>query len=224
MTDPRTIPNTLEVAVDGLDVATAHTLARRAVLQARRISPKSSGLGARHLSAYWGEGYFGLSWSDPYMWYQEMGIRAFTMRSLAGKVIPMWVHDPTGTEAAKIPAKDRARRTRTDASGKRQVLIFRKAATIGARKRVPTSTPGIMRTTHASYPGAPGRISHRTTRGTPPVSTGRIAAVVGGLPHSGVRWRFPGLIGRGFLHHAVHHVAVNAGLGSPLITPLHRRL
>ena len=214
------MPNALEVAVPGVGSQWTHWLALQAVSQAKLLAPKSTGRGALRLTPFWGEGVFGIAWADNYMWYQEAGIRAFTMRSLAGKLIPMWVSDRDGSEAAKIPAKDRARRTRIDAAGKRQVLIFRKVARMGARRMRPTSTPGIFRSAPASYPGAPGRISHRTV--VDGRNTGKIAAVVNGLPHVGVRWRFPGLIGRGFMTHALRSTAASAGLGSPAITPIHR--
>lgn len=221
-TRTRNLPNTLEVLVAGLGEQAAHRLAILAVSRAQHIAPKSSGRGSQNLRPYWGKGFFGITWTDSYMWYQEAGIKAFTMRSLAGKLIPMWVNDRDGSEAAKIPIKDRTRRTRTDAAGKRQVLIFRKVSAMGARKQVPTSTPGLMRSAPASYPGAPGRISHRVVENGR--NTGRIAARVNGLPHVGVRWRFPGLIGRGFMHHALQDTALSAGLGIPDITAMHRRV
>ena len=219
-TRTRRMPNALEVSVPGLDAQWTKWLALQAVSRAKLLAPKSTGRGAHNLTPFWDDGVYGIAWTDSYMWYQEAGIKAFTMRSLAGKLIPMWVSDRDGSEAAKIPAKDRQRRTRVDAAGKRQVLIFRKVAKMGARKMRPTSTPGIMRSVPASYPGAPGRISHRTVVNG--ANTGRIAAVVNGLPHVGVRWRFPGLIGRGYMTHALQSAAASAGLGSPTITPIHR--
>lgn len=213
-------PNALVVRVPGLDRGSAHRLAVVAVERARSIAPKSSGRGAAGLAPYFGAGFFGITWDEPYMWFQEQGIKPFTMRNLAGKLIPMWVTDHDGSEARKIPLKDRARRTRVDASGKRQVLIFRKAAKIGARKTV-RGPNGAPRSVPASYPGAPGRISARhTVDGT---STGKIAARHNGRAHVGVRWRHPGILARGFMHHALISTAASAGINTTAVHQTHRK-
>lgn len=198
------IPDTLRARVPGLPAAQARVLAEHAAAHAAQIAPKSSGRGASSIEPVWGEGWYGVRWGEPSMWFNEAGTRPRTMRELAGKgPIPMWIDDPTGREARKIPAKDRTRRTRVDAGGKRQVLIFRRAAPIGARKMV------NGRSVPASYPGAPGRIARRKT--TPP---GQIAKA-----NVGVRWRHPGITPRGFMRHSLEDVATAYGLPRPMITP-----
>jgi hypothetical protein len=132
------------------------------------------------------------------------------MRSLAGKTIPMWIDDPTGEERRQNP-KAKTRRTK---SGKIQVLIFRRAAKIGARKQVRRAVGGVVHNVSvpASYPGAPGRITRR--HGERGSSRGEHQP--GGIRrfNTGVRWRHPGLAPRGFLHYgltrsgALHRVNV----------------
>lgn len=208
------------ITVPGLDAHSAYALAVAAVRQAQSIAPKNSGRGASRLQPYYGAGFFGIRWGDAYMWFQESGVKPFTMRSLAGKLIPMWVDDRDGSEARKLAPKDRQRRTRTTASGKHQVLIFRKVAAMGARKNK-TMPSGAVRSVPASYPGAPGRIASRQVLNG--ASTGRIASRTVGMPHVGVRWRFPGLVGRGFMAHSLTSVASAAGLGSPPVQHLYQR-
>ena len=200
-------PNALIARASGVSAAQAEVLARAAASHAAAIAPKSTGAGAASIEPVWGPGWYGVRWSQPQMWFTEAGTRPRTMRELAGKVIPMWIDDPTGKEARKVPAKDRSRRTRTDAAGKRQVLIFRRAAKIGARKMV------NGRSVPASYPGAPGRIARRRTE---PVA-GQIAKA-----NVGVRWRHPGISPRGFMRHSLEDVATAAGLPRPMITPTRR--
>lgn len=175
-------------------------LAQQAVRFGRTIVPKLSGRAAKGMTPYWTAQAFGIKWDQSYLWYQEIGIRAFTMTRLAGKIIPMWIDDPTGAEARKNPkAKKRT------ISGRRQILIFRKAARPGQRKRVArrNSRGAIIgyRDVPMSYPGAPGRITHRH-------ATGRIAGrPPRATPHVGVRWRHPGLEGRAMLQHALLETA-----------------
>lgn len=197
------IPDALIARVPGLNEQQAFLMASAAAHHAVAIAPKSSGRGAASIKAVWGAGWYGISWGENSMWFNEVGTRPRTMRELAGKLIGMWINDPTGKEALKIPLKDRTRRMRRDASGKAQVLIFRRVAKMGARKFVNgTSVP-------ASYPGAPGRISRRTI--TPP---GQIAKA-----NIGVRWRHPGISPRGFMRHSLEDVAAAYGAGRPIITP-----
>jgi hypothetical protein len=126
----------------------------------------------------------GMASHNSYVWFQEQGIRAFTMWSLKGKVIPMWVDDPTGTEREKNPKAQ----TRVTLSGKTQILIFRRA----------------------TNPGAPGRIAKReapqpwTTAGRRPGAHAR--------GNVGVKWRHPGLAPRKFLNHAVGAAARWGGI------------
>lgn len=151
----------------------------------------------------------GMASHNSYVWFQEQGIRAFTMFSLAGKTIPMWVDDPTGTEREKNPGA----KTRTTLSGKVQVLIFRRAAmpgqTIKRRRKVADGTYEEY-AVPASYPGAPGRIGKREAaqpRTTPGRRPGAIAR-----GNIGVRWRHPGLAPRKFLNHAMTLAAEQGGI------------
>lgn len=222
---PDVHPDRLYVLVPGLDANTSRRLARSAVRQAQAHAPKLSGRGARGLKTYWGTGFFGIRWDSEYMWFQNAGVRPFTMRNLAGKVIPMWIDDPTGKERRRNPKA----KTRITASGKHQVLIFRKAAPIGARKtKVTTRRDGTVhvRDVPQSYPGAPGRIALRTVAEYPvQASTGRIAGRSRLVTRAniGVRWRFPGLAGRHFVERALVVVCQDAGLGVPQIYATYRR-
>lgn len=218
------VPDRMYVEVQGLDRRDAYVLSQAAVQQAQLLAPKMSGRGARGIKTYYGDGFFGLRFDESYMWYQEHGIKARTMRSLAGKVIPMWIDDPSGKERRKNPKA----KTRITANGRHQVLIFRRAAKIGATKTVRRPGPSGRITTRvvpASYPGAPGRISHRqhvnrednTTR-----PTGRVATTVN-RPHVGVRWRHPGLLPRHYMQFSLQSVARNAGLGAVNIQSAYRR-
>ena len=172
--------------VDGLDPTRARVVAIRAVDLARVVAPKMSGQSSRRFAPIFDEGVYGISWMDPYVYFQEVGTRPFTMRNLAGKTIPMWVNDPTGEEYAKNPKAKR----RTTADGRVQVLIFRHASHPGERKL--RSEPPPPRMVPRSWPGAPGRINKRHS------ATGQI------LPTNvGVRWRHPGLDARNFLHRGI---------------------
>lgn len=198
-------PDALIARVPGLTTAQARDMAALATSHAARIAPKSSGRGAASLQPVWGPGWYGIRWGEAAMWFNEAGTRPRTMRELAGKLIPMWVPDPMGKEAAKVPAKDRARRIRRDAAGKQEVLIFRRAAKIGARKMV------NGRSVPASYPGAPGRIA---VRKSDPGPGGQVAK-----GNVGIRWRHPGISPRGFMRHSMEDVAVAYGVGRPIINP-----
>lgn len=202
-------PDALFATVEGVPASRSWWLAIQATMAARANMPKVSGAAAASLQPYWGEGFFGVGWSAPYVWFQERGTRAHTMRSLAGKTIPMWVDDPDGSEHRKNP-RSKVRITR---DGRRQVLIFRHAAKIGQRKLVRRRVAGqsVLTSVPASYPGAPGRIALREQVG------GRIA-----LGNVGVRWRHPGLTAGGFVYAAIARVAFSAGLGHPRITPTRR--
>lgn len=199
---PSDAPDTMYVLVPGVDEQHAQVLAVEAVRLARLDLPRVTGRSARGLMPFFGAGFFGVSWIHPYLWWQESGTRPFTMTKLAGKVIPMWVDDADGSARRADPKA----KTRITEDGRRQVLIFRRAARLGQRKTVmrrlagrdvPTSVP-------ASYPGAPGRIAAR--------EGGRISS-----GNVGVRWRHPGLRPRGSIETAVLKVAAAAGLGQPQV-------
>lgn len=204
-------PDRYLMLVPGLAPRRARQVANTAVRIARRNAPKMSGDGARRLQPLYGPGYFGIYVPDPYMIFQDRGIRAFTMRSLEGKTIPMWIDDPTGTERAKNPKA----KTRTTSSGKVQVLIFRKAARKGQRvvkTRVDpvTRIKRVVEDRPASYPGAPGRIASREA-GSPFTAPGRVAGAVS-RGNVGVRWRHPGLAPRLFLNNGLTVAAQQHGI------------
>jgi len=205
-TPNRRTPDALVMAVPGLSSMEARLVARDAAEMARRVAPKLSGASSRRFLPYFGDDFFGIRWAESYVWFQEQGIRAFTMRRLAGRVIPMWIDDPTGRERARNPRA----RTRVTASGKTQVLIFRRAANIGERRPRIDPRTGQIRWVPRSYPGAPGRIAVReaaqpwTTPGRAPMAIAR--------QNVGVRWRHPGLDPRNFLHYGLMQAAYAHGL------------
>lgn len=194
-------PTRIYMKADGFDAHETRAMARDAVYIARRLAPKLSGASSRRFVPLHGDGYFGIAWMDSYIWFQEAGIRAFTMRSLAGKTIPMWINDPTGAVRRKNPKA----RVRTTASGKTQVLIFRRAAKQGQRKRV-IGPGGVPRMVPMSYPGAPGRIAVREAAAPYTTQGRRGGAVAQG--NVGVRWRNPGMLARNFLHEAMRQSAL----------------
>lgn len=203
------IPDRLYIVAPGMKRTETKRLAEITAQISRKISPKLSGRAAEGIMPYYGDGFFGVKWDRPYLWHQEAGTRPFTMRNLAGKVIHMWIDDPTGEEARKNPKA----KTRMTATGRRQVLIFRKAARFGQRKRVAVrDSQGRLvrwRDVPASYPGAPGRIASRGTEDLPTGGqrmTGRIVSM-GVRPHVGVRWRHPGIVPREFMQYSMQSVA-----------------
>jgi hypothetical protein len=202
-------PDRLIMVVHGLKGPRARTIANAAVRQARQLMPKLTGYSASRIFPLYGSGYFGIGFQDSYVWFQENGIRPFTMFSLAGKTIPMWIDDPTGEMAAKNPRAQ----TRITMSGKPQVLIFRKAARMGQRK---TTRRKVAEATYeefsmpASYPGAPGRIGVRQA-GQPWTTPGKAGGQIAG-GNVGVRWRHPGLAPRQFLNRSITLAAQQAGI------------
>lgn len=201
------IPNRLIIEWPGLSREAGLMLAVQAVRIAQSKFPKLSGAASRGLRPVAGQGWWGVGWNRDYVWFQEMGIDPFTMKSLAGKVIPMWIDDPTGTERRKNPRA----KTRVTASGKTQVLIFRRAAHIGERKTVVHPRTGRVRSVPKSYPGAPGRIGLRE-HAAPHTREGKKGGQVV-KANVGVRWRHPGLTGRLVIHHAMTTVANRSDMG-----------
>lgn len=203
-------PSKMFMRVPGLRSDAARRLADQAVVYAQRDCPKMSGRGSGGITPYYGPGFFGVSWKDDYLWWQDQGVKPRTMRSLAGKVIPMWIDDPTGKERQANPKA----KTRTTVNGRTQILIFRKVAPIGSRKTIRKKVGGVMKTVTVprSYPGAPGRI---TTREVLAPIGGKVAGQIA-KGNGGVRWRFPGLQGRYFLEHAVITAGAESGLSGVL--------
>lgn len=204
-------PDRMIMTEKGLSPGLARTAARIAARDARRRMPKLTGGAAKRIQPIYGKGYFGILWQDDYVWYQDHGTKAYTMRSLAGKTIPMWIDDPTGSERQANPKAE----TRRTESGKIQVLIFRRAAQIGQRKKVYRKDPKtgqriLVSDKPASYPGAPGRISKREM-GQPWTTPGRKPGAIA-PGNGGVRWRHPGLHPRSFLNTSVTQAAQRCGL------------
>lgn len=173
-------------------------LANYAVETAQAIMPKVTGGLANSLRPVHGIGYFGINFPDKRVWFLERGTRPRTMNNLAGKTVPMWIDDPTGTERKSNPKA----KIRTTVDGRVQVLIFRRVGVKPAGRR----TKGAGRV--ARYPGAPGRIARREAPGTlttPGRTGGRIAR-----GNVGVAWRNPGITAREFLNYAMS-VAVEDG-------------
>lgn len=201
----RNAPKALFVKAPGMPAAETAQLSIISARIARRICPKISGRAAEGIKPFSGHGYYGVKWDVPYIWYQNQGTSPFTMLSLAGKTIPMWIDDPTGSVKRENPKAD----TRITVNGRRQVKIFRKAAKIGARKKVANrdSQGRLMgwRDVPQSYPGAPGRINRRSD------DTGQISKLLP-RPHVGVRWRHPGIVPREFLQHSLQTVGAHAGI------------
>lgn len=203
-------PDRLIVTIPGMRPAQARRIALRATNRARRLMPKLTGKGAKRLQPLYGRGYYGIFFGDPYIWYQENGIRPFTMNNLAGKTIPMWVDDPTGQERTRNP-KAKTRRT---ASGKIQVLIFRRAARKGQYKttmRRNKVTKQMERVSvPMSWPGAPGRIGIREAP-RPFTRTGKLGGQIA-RGNIGVRWRHPGLGPRKFMNSSLLFASAEEGI------------
>lgn len=204
-------PDRMIMIEPGLPPKRAQAAARDAVRLARHLMPKLSGDAARGLQPLYGKGYFGIQWSTPVVWYQDHGTKPFTMKGLAGKVVPMWIDDPTGMERKNNPKA----KTRTTESGKVQVLIFRRAAKIGQRKKVYRRDPKtglkiLVSDKPMHYPGAPGRIGWREAA-RPWTRPGKTPGAVhpGNI---GVWWRHPGIKPRSYLNTSLTQAAQRGGL------------
>ena len=198
-------PVAMFAEVNGLSVVDAATLAKRAAFLARQDAPKLSGKSAKKIYPYWGPGFFGVKWADAYVWFQDQGIKPFTMSSLEGKTIPMWINDPTGREQADNPKA----KTRTRADGVTQVLIFRTVGKKGSTKQVKQNGHWSTRR-NTNYPGGPGRIALREAA-RPFTTPGRVGGRIA-KGNVGVSWRHPGLTARNFLYHGIDSAARENGL------------
>lgn len=194
------------MAKDGTELTEydQRNMAETATQFAAHLAPKMSGDSARNLAPIWTETSFGVKWTDRHIWFQEAGIRPFTMRNLAGRTIPMWVQDHDGELRRQNPRIQ----TRVTEDGRTQVLIFRKAAPIGSRKTV--ERDGVMVDVPRSFPGAPGRINRRE-RPRPLTAPGKVGGQIA-LRNVGVRWRHPGLPKRSFIRQALVLVAHYSGV------------
>jgi hypothetical protein len=187
------------MVIDGLSLNHSKWMAATAVIHALNHAPKLTGVSASRIVPLYGREHFGIRWQDDRVWFQNAGVNPFVMRSLAGKTIPMWIDDPSGTERQKNPKA----KVRVTESGKTQVLIFRRAAQMGARKTVNRRTGGIVQqiSVPQSYPGAPGRINIREA-GQPYTTEGRQGGRIA-RGNVGLRWYFPGLTPRNFIQNSL---------------------
>lgn len=190
-------PDRMIMTLDGdeIDETVTRDLASLAVEYAHDRMPKISGRLSMTLRPVFGPSYFGIYFPDRRVWFLEHGTNPFTMNSLAGKTIPMWVDDPDGSTAKKEGPKAERRVT---FDGRRQTLIFRRVAKKGQRKMA--YRKGVLRSVPMSYPGAPGRIGNR-------LGSGRI-----GIPNVGVRWRHPGIEARRYLNESMEDASVSFGM------------
>jgi hypothetical protein len=204
------IPDRMIMMFRDLDEESASRMAEDATWRARQRMPRVTGLTASRVHPIWGRRWFGLTF-DQTAWRMEHGTGPHTMRSLAGKTVPMWITDTDGSARRDNPKA----KVRVTEDGRTQVLIFRKVAKIGARVTKRTKW-GTVYQAPASYPGAPGRISRRTP-GAPwtPVG-GKGGAVASG--NVGVRWRHPGVRSMQFLNSALAETAFDSGL---IIEPIY---
>jgi len=212
----RNLPDRMVMQVPGLTADECSSLAMLALALAHKNAPKASGQSSRRMLAVYGDGFFGVHWLDDHVWFQEAGIRPFTMKTLEGKTIPIWADDPTG----KIKAENPKAETRTLPGGRRQTLIFRRVARHGTRRKVRRMREGQIVTVDAprSYPGAPGRIANRDAA-APNTAAGRVGGRI--RPGNvGVRWRHPGLSPRGFIEHALRLAAYQGGVPVGPIFPV----
>lgn len=201
------IPDRLLMDVPGLKPEDYELLAEEASGYAANDAPRLTGDLSRDLEPVWGDAYFGIHWTMDRVWYQEAGINPFTMKSLAGKTIPMWIDDPDGEVKSENPNAEQ----RT-IEGRTQTLIFRRAANFGETKQVKRG--GVTRDVPRSYPGAPGRIQPTTRSGPNKGRFGGGRGEDGRIQpgNIGVRWRHPGLSRRGFIRNALEETCRNHGL------------
>lgn len=209
----RPIPNRIYAKVKDLSSEDARYAAIVAVSEAQRRFPRVSGQTVAMFRPIWGPGYFGITWTGDHVWYLEMGIHPFTMHSLAGKTIPMWINDPLGEEAKKNPKA----RTRTTQDGRQQILIFRRAANPGERKMVERRVAGqvVSVSVPRSYPGAPGRIARREPA-APDTPLGKLGGQIA-RGNVGVRWRHPGTMAAFYLRESLLRASSQFGLDTTSI-------
>ena len=202
-------PDRMLIMVDAQDLLDTQFMADSAVNLARRLMPKVTGALAFNIPPMHGINFFGIYFPDRRVWFLEHGTRPFTMNRLAGKTIPMWVEDPDGSLRRANPKI----KQRTTVDGRLQVLIFRRVAQKGERRRVVRrAAGGGTRIVHvqAHYPGAGGRIARREAH--PPLTTaGRVQGRIA-RGNIGVWWRHPGIHPRMFLNAALTATAIDWGL------------
>jgi hypothetical protein len=185
-------------------------MATEATNVARSVMPKITGYLSTTLRPIYGVGWFGIYFPDRRVWFLEQGTRPFTMRSLQGKTIPMWVDDPTGTERRANPKA----KVRITVDGRTQVQIFRRVGVKGAARGAKVTT-GAYGLRVARYPGAPGRITRREAS-APLTTAGRTGGRIA-KGNVGVAWRNPGLDARFFLNMAMTSVAAEHGIDADAV-------
>lgn len=206
-------PRQAVMGVPNLHEDEAAFIAQRALVLARSYMPKVTGAAAATMTAISGPEWFGVEWVHDSVWFMESGTKPHTMRSLAGKTIPMWINDPDGKERTKNPKAA----TRTTEDGRNQTLIFRRAAKPGQRKSEWRMENGrlVIKNVPASYPGAPGRIAVNRSQGL--IRAGDVnprSRFPGQIAQRnvGVRWRHPGLDAGRHLQRGLTDAATEFGL------------
>ena len=188
-------PRQAVLGVPGLSAEDAEDVAERAVALTRQYLPRATGAAAATVFPIFGPEWFGVEWQHDSIWFQELGTKPHTMRSLAGKTIPMWVKDRDFKLRTANPNIETRQREDTNET---EVLIFRRVAKQGQRREEWKMIDGSLQMVSKpmSYPGAPGRIAVNRSRGIMregdtmygSSNPGRIAK-----GNVGVRWRHPGL-------------------------------
>ena len=204
-----TRPDRAFMVVDELPRANAYLLAVEAVEEARKKMPKLSGRAADRLEPIYADNIFGILWQDSYVWYQDHGIRPFTMNNLQGKVIPMWINDPAGSLRMKNPKA----KTRTTADGRVQTLIFRKApkGTQRYRRNPKTGALELNIDKKGSSQTKSGRAKKDNLSGSL-YDEGRKNGGKNGSGNSGMGWRYPGIAPKLFINNSITVTAQKNGI------------
>jgi hypothetical protein len=192
-------PNRIVAIVE--DGEPTSELAARAVAAAQEVMPKVTGHLAGTLRPIFGSNFFGIYFPDRRIWFLEQGTRAHTMHSLAGKTVPMWIDDPSGSVRRENPKA----KVRTTVDGRTQVQLFRRVGTKSGyrawQSKVIRMTRSGVRVARYKYPGAAGRIARREAA-KPLTSAGRTGGRIA-RGNVGVAWRNPGIQGRQMLNFAM---------------------
>jgi hypothetical protein len=176
------------MVVDELPRANAYLLALEAVEEARK------------------------KMQDSYVWYQDHGIRPFTMNNLQGKTIPMWINDPSGQLRQKNPKA----KTRVTKDGRQQTLIFRKAPKQGGgtqrySRNSKTGALELNTDKKGSSPTKAGRAKKDNLAGSLS-EEGRKSGGKNGSGSSGMGWRYPGIAPKLFINNSITVTAQKNGI------------
>ncbi len=205
-------PDRAFMVVDELPRANAYLLALEAVEEARKKMPKLSGRAADRLEPIYADNIFGILWQDSYVWYQDHGIRPFTMNNLQGKTIPMWINDPSGQLRQKNPKA----KTRVTKDGRQQTLIFRKAPKQGGgtqrySRNSKTGALELNTDKKGSSPTKAGRAKKDNLAGSLS-EEGRKSGGKNGSGSSGMGWRYPGIAPKLFINNSITVTAQKNGI------------